>query len=117
MKWRPSPEKLVQSFKESTMALSDVEHRQMFGYPCTFVNGNMFTGLHQESMIVRLPEKKREELIALGGKQFSPWPGRVMREYVSLPASILNDRKALHSWLAESLSYARSLPAKKPKRK
>jgi hypothetical protein len=32
----------------------------MFGYPAAFVNSNMFMGLFQESMLIRLPEKCRE---------------------------------------------------------
>jgi TfoX N-terminal domain len=57
----------------------------MFSYPCCFINGNMFTCLHESHWIVRLSEEDREALEAEGGKIFDPMGGRPMREYRILP--------------------------------
>jgi hypothetical protein len=38
-----------------------------------------------------------------------------MSEYVTIPASMLNDEAALRQWFAASVKYAQSLPPKKPK--
>jgi hypothetical protein len=56
MKWRKTPEQLVNTFLAALPEDARVERRKMFGYPCAFVNGNMFTGLHQENLIIRLAE-------------------------------------------------------------
>ena len=54
MKLRKSPEELVATFDE-VMPGAPATKRKMFGFPAGFVNGNMFMGLFEESMILRLP--------------------------------------------------------------
>jgi hypothetical protein len=85
----------------------------MFGYPAAFAsNGHMFTGLHQDRWIIRLPDGARAELAAAGGTPFAPMPGRPMREYLVLPGAVLADAGALQVWLGRSLAYTEGLPAK-----
>jgi TfoX/Sxy family transcriptional regulator of competence genes len=89
--------------------------RKMFGFPAGFIHGNMFMGLHQENMILRLPEQSRTKLLAVGGaKVFEPMPGRPMPEYVVVPLSIVHDPEQLSQWVSKALEYATSL---KPKTK
>jgi len=40
-----------------------------------------------------------------------------MKEYVMLPAEMLEDEEAVKSWMRRGLEYARSLPPKSPKKK
>jgi len=85
----------------------------MFGYPCRFVNGNMFTGLHENNMVLRLFENDREKFLKLeNAKQFKPMPNRVMKEYVVIPPQMINDENLLKPWMQLSLNYAKSLPKK-----
>ncbi len=115
-KWKKSSEELVGLFEEATHALPRVEHRKMFGYPCCFLKGNMFTGLHEENWIVRLSEEDREALESEGGKLFDPMGGRPMREYRTLPPAIQKDQRLLKKWLKRSHAYTTTLPPKKMKR-
>ncbi len=110
--WKKSSPALIAFFDKALPADPRVERRQMFGYPCAFVNGQLFTGLHQESMIVRLGEGERAELLKeKGATIFRPMPGRTMREYVALPpAMTAGEAKA---WVARGFAYAAALPAKK----
>lgn len=111
-KWRRSPPELVALFDSVLPMGSGIERRTMFGYPCAFVNGNMFTGLHQENMIVRLGESDRQTLLEVpGASLFQPHGvGRmVMREYVAVPRSVLDDRAALGTWVMKAVAYASSL--------
>jgi TfoX/Sxy family transcriptional regulator of competence genes len=111
--WRKSPPELIAAFKDALPLDPRVEPRQMFGYPCAFVGGNMFTGMHQESLIVRLSESDRAEAISRhGASTFEPMPGRPMREYVALPARIVASPKDLAAWMARALDYAGGLPPK-----
>lgn len=119
-KWRKSPAELVDLFASVLPDEPAIEKRQMFGYPCAFVNGNMFTGLHQEALIVRLGEEDRKRLIEeVGASQFEPLPGRPMREYVALPETVLIDRKQLTEIIRSARDFAASLPpkVKKPRKK
>ena len=115
MKWRKPSEELVKLFQEITPG-PPATPKKMFGFPAAFVNGNMFMGLHQEDMILRLPEGSRAELLKMNARIFEPMPGRPMREYVIVPPSLLRDRNKLSSWVQKALEYGSSLPAKAGKK-
>jgi TfoX/Sxy family transcriptional regulator of competence genes len=115
-KWQHAPQELVAIFLEAVKYLPEAETRKMFGYPCAFVNGQMFTGLHQDNMILRLSEADRAAFRALDGAHpFEPMPGRPMREYSVVPDSMLHNLPELDAWLAKSFKYAKSLPPKEKK--
>lgn len=117
MKWRKSPPELIAAFGMAFPG-PPAERRQMFGYPAGFVNGNMFTGLHQENWMVRLAEKDRAALLKLPGAHgFEPMPGHVMRKYVVMPPSVVADAKSLKNWLGKAVAYTASLPPKAGKAK
>lgn len=115
--WRkPSPE-LVDTFHEAVAGIEGLEVRKMFGFPAAFAGGNMAAGLHQETMMVRLPDDERQARLSDGWALFEPMPGRPMREYVALPADVAADASAARAWIERAAAYARSLPPKEPKRK
>ena len=119
MKWQKSSQGLIDLF-ESVMPGPAVQ-RRMFGYPAGFVNGNMFMGLFQESLILRLPTGPREEFLKVyNAKLFEPMAGRPMREYAAVPQSAMRDKKELSAWVARALEYGASLKPKssaaKPKK-
>ncbi len=117
-KWRAAPEDLVRVFGEMLRPLPGVEVRKMFGYPCAFFRGQMFAGLHQESMILRLSEEDRARFLALdGAAQFEPMAGRPMREYIVIPPAMMGQPSGVTDWLDRALAFAASLPAKEPKMK
>jgi TfoX/Sxy family transcriptional regulator of competence genes len=113
--WRKSPEALVARFAEAVAGIEGLEQRKMFGYPAAFVGGNMTTGLHQESWIVRLPEEVRRERLEAGWSIFEPMPGRPMREYVALPDEVMADPDKVRAWVDRAVEYVRGLPPKQPK--
>jgi len=104
MKWRKSPDSLLQAFDHSLPIVDGVERRAMFGYPCAFFRGHMFCGLHQESIIVLLSEARRDELVAEGATVFEP-----------MPAEIVADRQRLRALLSDALAHASSLTPKRAK--
>ena len=85
----------------------------MFGYPAAFVAGNLFMGLHQEALILRLSEKDRTSFLKMeGASVFEPMAGRPMREYVVVPPSMLARMRPLADWIRRSLDYSSSIPPK-----
>jgi TfoX/Sxy family transcriptional regulator of competence genes len=114
VEFRKSPQELIDAF-EAAMPGAPAVKRPMFGYPCGFVNGNMFMGLFADKMFVRLPEDSRAELMGIGGTTFEPMPGRPMRDYVVIPGEIIAKPAELKSWAEKALRYGNSLPAKKKK--
>jgi len=116
MKWEKSSEDLVELFSELAPTDAGVEQKKMFGWPCCFVNGNLFAGLHKQSMIFRLSETDQSTFLEMeGAAEFEPMPGRKMKGYVILENPLARDRKELAHWISRSLGYASSLPAKSKK--
>jgi len=98
----------------------DCQKKFMFGAPTYFVNNNMFVGIHQDTIILRLSEKDREEILSTNDEvtPFEPMEGRVMKEYIALPESVYGNPEDFRKWLNRSYRYALSLkpkPAKPPK--
>lgn len=114
--WRKPPPELIDRFHEVVAGIQGVEVRRMFGYPAAFIGGNLTAGLHQESVMVRLPDGEREERIADGWSLFEPMPGRPMREYVALPPDVAADVEATRRWIEVAAAYVRTLPPKAPKK-
>ncbi len=118
MNWMKSPEALVKTFDEALPDDSRVQRRKMFGYPAAFVNGNMFAGLHQADILLRLDEARRTELASgHGARPFEPMPGRAMKEYVLAPPAFHEDIELLSHWLQAALDYVAALPTKEPRRR
>ena len=109
-KWKPAPAEAVAAFETAISGVPGAEPRKMFGYSCVFAKGNMFAGLHEVGMVLRLSEEQRAEFLRLkDAKQFEPMPGRVMREYVVVPKVLLDSPEGLRAWVEKSLARS-SLP-------
>lgn len=112
--WGPASDEWVQVYNKVAAGIGD--QRRMFGFPCAFVNGNMFAGLFQTGLFLRLSEPEREEFLRLkGASRFEPLPGRVMREYVTAPTDMARQPKVIAEWLRKAYAYTSSLPKKEKK--
>jgi TfoX/Sxy family transcriptional regulator of competence genes len=110
--WAKAPPELAERFTATVSALPGAQVRKMFGYPAGFVNGHLFTGTFASSWFVRLPDDQRAELAAAGGSEFSPMPGRPMREYLVMPDAIASDAEAAQPWVRRALDFVSQLPPK-----
>jgi TfoX/Sxy family transcriptional regulator of competence genes len=117
MAWKKSSPALVATFDRALPADPRVDRRQMFGYPCAFTGGNMFTGLHEERMVLRLPDAPRARLLREPGATSFAVLGRVMREYVVLPRTVLRSPARAKRWTRTAFEYALTLPPKASGRK
>ena len=116
--FRSAPPDLITRFEKVMAALPEAQMRKTFGYPSAYVNGQMFGGLHNESMILKLPPEQLTAFLTLeGAHPFEPMPGRPMRGYAVVPPSLLNSEAELVSWFRKAFEYVRSLPPKPPKKK
>jgi len=110
------PAELIAKFESVLPEDPRVERRQMFGMPSAFVGGNLFAGLFESSMMLRLPAERRAEFLALpGASEFSPMPGRPMKEYVAVPEAMLGDQEKLRLWTEAAFAYASGMAAREPK--
>ncbi len=118
MKWKKVSPHLCRLLDKALVPYH-AEKKQMFGCPAYFVNGNMFAGVHQDSLFVRLSAPDRQELFDTCDEaaRFEPMAGRIMREYVVLPESLAGDPQQFDKWLQRSFRYVSSLPMKEKKGK
>jgi hypothetical protein len=87
---------------------------QMFGHPCSFVNGNMFFGTFHQTVVVRVGAERAAALAKGKIRIFEPMPGRAWKDYVQLDAGSLPKAK-LASLAGEALDWTDKLPPKKGK--
>jgi TfoX/Sxy family transcriptional regulator of competence genes len=89
--------------------------------PYTSLNGHMFTYLNQSgSVALRLPEDEREKFLKKYKTTLFEAYGAVMKEYVTVPDSLLKDTKTLQRYFQLSYEYVKTLkpkPTRKPKKK
>jgi hypothetical protein len=115
-KFQKSSPALIERFGAAVerAARSDVTRRQMFGYPCAWIGGNMATGLFAESWWVRLPPARLEAVLASGeAHTFEVMPGRAMKGYAVMPEAVVADDATVDGWIREALDYTATLPPKR----
>jgi hypothetical protein len=107
----------VELYDKLIASIAGVE-RKGAANPYTAVNGNMFTLLHQsETLAIRLPDEQREEFLKRHKTTLFKAYGAVMREYVTVPDSLLGNTKELGKYLQISHEYAKTLKPKETKKK
>jgi TfoX/Sxy family transcriptional regulator of competence genes len=116
MAWQKAPLELISFIDENMKGLA-AERRMMFGYPAYFVNQNMFGGLFQDTLFLRLPDEQVKDLQESGMalRQLEPMPGRPMKSYFVIPPSLLKDPSAFHGILVTAFGHAKSLTPKEKK--
>ncbi len=108
-----APEALVRTFENAMKDFPMAQQRKAFGFPAAFINGNMFAGLFNDKMIVRLLPEDAAKL--QNAQQFEPMPGRPMRGWVVVPRAVLDSASELNAWMQRAMAYAKTLPAKAKK--
>ena len=112
---KSSPE-LVERYRAvlDRHAAPDITRRQMFGYPCAWIGGNMVSGLFGDDWWVRVSEPDRERLLELpGAHPLEVMPGKAMGRSVVLPAEVVASDADLDGWLVRAIAFTRTLPPKK----
>jgi TfoX/Sxy family transcriptional regulator of competence genes len=113
MSWKQSSDSKIELFERMVPVDRRVERRTMFGGQTGFANGNLFLGLHENRLFIRLSEDDRAVLIKeFKAKAFEPMPARKSRDTLVVPDRIAADPARLRSWCERALSHALSLPRK-----
>lgn len=105
--WKKVPAALTVAFDASLPASPLVQRRQMFGCPCAFVNGHMFAGLHEERLIVRLPDEAPSRPFVV--------MGRTMREYAAFEDALDLGEAEMARWIDAAFRRTMTLPPKAAK--
>ncbi len=114
MAWKKALAALIEAFDAALPDDPRIERRKMFGCPCAFINDNMFTGIHEDGVIVRVPRdpcrarriggnlraqaRPRDARIPAGARRYQGRPGR--------PRGLDRRRPRLRRRLARQTSQA-----------
>ena len=86
--------------------------------PYTSLNGHMFSFLSKEGIMgLRLSENDRNTFIQDFNGNIMQQHGRIMKEYVEIPNTLLENTTQLATYLEQSLAYVSSLKPKPAKKK
>lgn len=113
------PDEESKAFLASVLPVDPrVTTKPMFGNLGSFIKGNMFAGLYGQQVFIRLPDTDRLRLIEEeGATEFSPMPGKPMKEYVAIPEKWRQNPEAVREWMNRSLEWVEAMPEKLPAKK
>jgi TfoX/Sxy family transcriptional regulator of competence genes len=110
------PERLV-AYDRLIALLPDVQ-RKGAKLPYTSVNGHMFSFLGDGgALALRLPPAERDAFVERFGARLHEAHGTVMKEYVTVPDSLLDQPEILRPYLEASHAWVASLKPKPTTRK
>ena len=109
---------LVHLFQDLIPHAPNIAQRKMFGFLCAFVNGNLFAGISQQSLMFRLTPAHYEAFLRQeGAARLEPRPGYFSKSFVVFqdPLSVADDVLAM--WMQRALAFASRMPPKEKRRK
>ena len=107
-------EGLAERVRDLTEAEPYLSERKMFGGLCFMSKGNMCFGVLGEEIMVRVGPDAYQEALRLPNAREMNFTGRSMRGMVYVDSDGISEDDDLEAWLLMGLSYARSLPPKRP---
>ena len=108
----PFNEDLDARIKKMVSRWQNTTNKKMFGGVCHLINGNMFCGVHKDSLILRLGEKTSLEAMATKHVREFDITGKPMRGWVMVAEKGYINDKDLRAWLDKAKTFANTLPAK-----
>jgi len=92
-----------------------VTEKEMFGGLAFFAAGNMCCSVGSDGLLVRIRPDLFHDAVTQPNASEVEMGGRTMKGYIRVNHYGLADDAELALWVRLGLSYAQSLPAKKPK--
>jgi TfoX/Sxy family transcriptional regulator of competence genes len=114
MAWVKIPPENHPLFRDCLPRDARVSTVNMFGGVAAKVNGQMFAGLFARGAVVKLSDTDQKAALAIdGATMFDPMGnGRVMRDTVFLPESVMVEPDELRGWIQKALDFTAGLPTK-----
>ena len=92
----PYNENIDRRISKLTAAWKNTDRKKMFGGVCHLLNGNMFCGVHKDSLILRLGEENSRN--AAGNPDVKPFDitGKPMKGWVMVAENGFRQDRQLH---------------------
>ena len=92
--------------------MQGVERKKMFGGTCHLLHGNIFCGVHNDRLILRLGEAHAAELLINDHVDEFDITGRPMKGWIMVREDGFRSDRELAQWLDTARKFVLSLPAK-----
>jgi hypothetical protein len=90
----------------------NVSTKKMFGGVCHLIHGNMFCGVYQRFLILRLGEATAAAAMSKAHARPFGITGRPMKGWVMVEPNGIEADEALTGWLKKARHFAQALPPK-----
>jgi TfoX/Sxy family transcriptional regulator of competence genes len=105
-------EQLAGRIRSVVAGRDDIDERPMFGGLCLLAHGNMFAGVQNESLMLRVGPDCYDEALGRQHARLMDFTGRPLRGYVYVDPPGIATEAQLREWLELSLAFVDTLPAK-----
>jgi TfoX/Sxy family transcriptional regulator of competence genes len=110
-------EKLVERIRRVIPPTGDVVEKKMFGGVAFLLDGKMFVGVASKDLMVRVGPEAYEAALARPHVRPMDFTGRPLTGYVYVSASGSRTEDAVVGWVRQAMTFVRTLPKTKRKRK
>lgn len=104
---------LARRIREALDGRPGVSERAMFGGLAFLVDGKMFVGVQDSTLMARVGPERHRDALAVPHVREMDFTGRPMKGYVYVDPPGLRDDKDLKAWVQWCAGYVSALPPKK----
>ena len=90
-----------------------ISERSMFGGIAFMVDGKMFVGIRNASLMARVGPERHDDALAMPHVRVMDFTGRPMRGYVYIDPPAIATQADLKAWVGWCVAYVAGLPPKK----
>jgi TfoX/Sxy family transcriptional regulator of competence genes len=103
---------LAQRVRDVLIGRSNIAERKMFGGIAFLVDGKMFIGIRNASLMARVGPERHQDALALPDVRVMDFTGRPMKGYVYVDPPAIAEEKDLKAWVLWCVEYVAGLPTK-----
>ena len=92
-----------------------ISERAMFGGLAFLVDGKMFVGIRNSSLMARVGAERHQDALAMPGVRVMDFTGRPMKGYVYIDPPAISADQDLKAWVLWCLEFVAKLPDKRAK--
>ncbi len=105
-------EGLAERLRDALADRDDVAEKRMFGGIAFMVRGHMTVGVVKDDLCARVGPQAFDDALALPGARPMDFTGRPMKGWIFVAPEGVDDAEALDGWVARTLAFTTTLPAK-----
>lgn len=106
---------LAQRVREVLATRPNISEREMFGGLAFLVDGKMFVGIRNSSLMARIGPERHQDALAMPHVRVMDFTGRPMKGYVYIDPPAISTDHDLKAWVLWCVEFVARLPGKKTK--